>query len=99
MIAYTTQLWQQSMETSLVVLGEKGSIKLGGAQLNRLEYCQGDVTPPANLSAPTAEASTINWLANSNHDYAFGLQDALNTRELIERLYALRNEHHVRKTA
>ena len=99
MIAYTTQLWQQSMETSLVVLGEKGSIKLGGANLNRLEYCQGDATPPANLSAATAEANTVNWLVNGNHDNAFGLQDALNTRELIERIYALRNEQHVRKTA
>ena len=99
MIAYTTQLWQQSMETSLVVLGEKGSIKLGGANLNRLEYCQGELSPPDITATETAETTTLNWLVNSNLGFAFGLQDALNIRELTERIYALRNEQHVRKTA
>jgi len=98
LIAYTTRLWQQSMETSLVVLGEHASIKLGGPNLDQLLYCQGVEIPDAALQPASPEACTINWLAG-NLPTAFGIQDALHTHELIERIYALRNTRHVRKTA
>ncbi len=99
LIAYTTQLWQQSMETSLVLLGEKASIKIGGTQLDQLEYCQGLDVPESALATASPEACTINWMASNNLNNAFGIKDALETRALIERIYALRNEQHVRKTA
>lgn len=99
LIAYTTQLWHQSMETSLVILGEHASIKIGGSQLDQLEYCQGIDVPAEALATASPEACTIDWMVNNNLNNAFGIQDALKTRDLIERIYALRNEQHVRKTA
>jgi len=35
---YSTALWQQNMESSFTVIGEKGALKIGGQYMDKLEY-------------------------------------------------------------
>ncbi|MFY0683201.1 MAG: Gfo/Idh/MocA family oxidoreductase [Balneola sp.] len=36
---YSTSCWNQNMESSITVIGSKGSIKIGGQYMNKIEYC------------------------------------------------------------
>lgn len=36
---FTTAAWEKNMESSLTLLGEKGTLKVGGQYMDRIEYC------------------------------------------------------------
>ncbi len=36
---YSTSCWGQNMESSITVIGTKGSVKVGGQYMNEIEYC------------------------------------------------------------
>lgn len=36
---YSTSCWDQNMESSITVVGTKGSLKVGGQYMNEIEYC------------------------------------------------------------
>ena len=36
---YSTSCWGQNMESSITVIGTKGSLKVGGQYMNEIEYC------------------------------------------------------------
>lgn len=36
---YSTSCWDQNMESSITVIGSKGSLKVGGQYMNEIEYC------------------------------------------------------------
>ncbi len=36
---YSTSCWDKNMESSITVLGTKGSLKIGGQYMNEIEYC------------------------------------------------------------
>lgn len=36
---YSTSCWDQNMESSITVVGSKGSLKIGGQYMNEIEYC------------------------------------------------------------
>lgn len=38
-IQFSTAVWQRNMESSITVIGEKGSLKIGGQYMNKVEYC------------------------------------------------------------
>lgn len=38
-INYSTSVWDKNMESSISIIGEKGSIKVGGQYMNEVEYC------------------------------------------------------------
>lgn len=38
-INYSTAVWDKNMESSISVIGEKGSIKIGGQYMNEVEFC------------------------------------------------------------
>ena len=52
-INYSTSCWDKNMESSITVVGSKGSLKIGGQYMNEIEYCHIDgyekpVLPPTN---------------------------------------------------
>ncbi len=52
-LAYSTSVWDKNMESSLLIVAEKGSIRIGGQYMNEVEYChikdyQMPVLPPTN---------------------------------------------------
>ncbi|MCC7231774.1 MAG: Gfo/Idh/MocA family oxidoreductase [Bacteroidia bacterium] len=38
-INYSTSVWDKNLESSMTVIAEKGSIKIGGQYMNEVEYC------------------------------------------------------------
>jgi UDP-N-acetyl-2-amino-2-deoxyglucuronate dehydrogenase len=38
-INFSTSLWDTNMESSITVVGTKGSVKVGGQYMNEIEYC------------------------------------------------------------
>lgn len=55
-INFSTSLYDQNMESSVTIIAEKGSVKVGGQYMNRVEYChikdyqlpQLEATQPSN---------------------------------------------------
>ena len=48
---YSTACFSKNLESSITVMAEKGSVKVGGQYMNKLEYCQAkDYELPAMLS-------------------------------------------------
>lgn len=38
-INYSTSVWEKNLESNIIVIAEKGTIKIGGQYLNKIEYC------------------------------------------------------------
>ncbi len=103
-INFSTAVWDQNMESSITVVGTKGSLKVGGQYLNEVEYChidgyemeELDETNPPNDYGPFKGSA-------ANHHYV--IENVVNTLkgrdtitanalegmkvvDIIERIYA-----------
>lgn len=105
-INYSTSVWDTNLESSITIVGEKGSVKIGGQYMNEVEYCHiKDYTMP--VLAPVNPANDYGGYKGSaaNHHYIIeNVVDVLKGRnkittnaleglkvvEIIERIYALR---------
>ena len=38
-INYSTSVWNQNLESSMTIIGENGSVKIGGQYMDKVEYC------------------------------------------------------------
>ena len=103
---YSTAVWDTNLESSITVIAEKGSIKVGGQYMNEVEYChvkeyEFTALPPSN---PANDYGHYKGSAN-NHPFVFdNVVDVLKGRkpittnaleglkvvDIIERIYALR---------
>lgn len=77
-INYSTSCWDSNMESSITVVGTKGSLKIGGQYMNEIEYCHiQDYTMP-NLPAtnPPNDYGPYKGSA-ANHHYV--IENVINT--------------------
>jgi len=104
---YSTSVWNQNLESSMTIIGENGSIKIGGQYLNEVESCHvKDYTRPELAPANPANASGAYQGSAANHHFVIqNVIDTLKGRtsattnaleglkvvEIIERIYTLRN--------
>jgi hypothetical protein len=95
------------LESSLTIIGENGSVKIGGQYMNEVEYCHvkdytmPDLAPsnPANdYGAYKGSAANHHYIIQNVIDTLKGRTSAttnalegLKVVEIIERIYALRN--------
>ena len=103
---YSTAVWDKNLESSMTVLGSKGSLKIGGQYMNEVEYCHIDGYTMPELP-PTNPANNYGAYKGSaaNHVYIFeNVVDVLKGRksittnaleglkvvEIIERIYKLK---------
>jgi len=49
-ITYSTAVWDKNFESSVTIIGEKGTVKLGGQYMNKVDYCHIE-----NYEMPTLE--------------------------------------------
>ena len=103
-INYTVNSFQNNMEGSLTIFGEKGTVKIGGQYLNILEYqkIQDHVIPSLPIDNKANEygfyqGSMSNHdkvyknlvdVINNNAQMAANSYDGLKTVEIIEKIYA-----------
>lgn len=103
---YSTAIWDRNMESSITVVGSKGSVKVGGQYMNEVEYCHIDnydmpVLDPVN---PANDYGPYKGSAANHHYIIENVIDVLKGRtsittnalegmkvvEIIERIYALK---------
>ncbi|RAJ10517.1 putative dehydrogenase [Chitinophaga skermanii] len=84
-INYSTSIWNQNLESSMTIIGEKGSVKVGGQYMNEVEICNiQDYTMPE--LAPTNPGNDYGAYKGSaqNHHYVIdNVIDVLKGRATI----------------
>jgi len=106
-INYSTSVWNQNLESSITIIGEKGSVKIGGQYMNEVEYChiKDYEMPELAPSSPANDYGTYKGSAANHHFVIQNVIDTLKGRtsattnaleglkvvEIIERIYELRN--------
>ncbi len=107
-INYSTAVVNQNLESSITIIGEKGSVKIGGQYMNEVEVCNiegygmPDLAPtnPGNdYGAYKGSAANHNYVIKNVIDTLKGRTSAttnalegLKVVEIIERIYKVRNE-------
>ena len=105
---YSTSVAGQNLESSITIIGEKGSVKIGGQYMNEVEVCniEGYEMPDLKPTNPGNDYGTYKGSA-ANHQYVIqNVVDTLKGRniattnaleglkvvEIIERIYKVRDE-------
>jgi UDP-N-acetyl-2-amino-2-deoxyglucuronate dehydrogenase len=106
-INYSTAVWDTNLESSITVVGSKGSVKVGGQYMDKVEYCHiRDYKLP--VLAETAPANDYGAYKGSANNHHFMIENVIETLsgkntittnalegmkvvDIIERIYSLRN--------
>lgn len=108
-INYSTSVWNKNLESSMTIIGEKGSVKIGGQYMNEVEYCHIEnyempELPPSN---PANDYGAYKGSAANHHLIIENVVDSLNNKtkpttnaleglkvvEIIERIYEVRDRY------
>ena len=105
-VNYTTSVFDTNLESSITVIGSKGSLKIGGQYMNEVEYCHIEGYAMPNLAPvnPANDYGTYKGSAANHHYIIENVIDTLKGRtimttnaleglkvvDIIERIYSLR---------
>lgn len=103
-INYSTSVWDTNLESSILIIGEKGSIKVGGQYMNVVEYChiQDYIMPTLPEAGPANDYGPYKGSAANHHLVIKNVVDTIMGRttvstnaleglkvvDIIERIYA-----------
>ncbi len=103
-VNYSTSVWNKNLESSITVIAEKGTIKVGGQYMNDVEVCDiKDYTMPVlSESNPPNDYGAYKGSASNHHFIFENVVNVLNKRgpistnamegmkvvEIIEKIYA-----------
>jgi len=103
-INFSTSVWNQNLESSMTIIGENGSVKIGGQYMDKVEYCHikdyvmPDLAPtnPGNdYGAYKGSAQNHNYLIDNVVDVLKGKTtittnalEGLKVVDMIERIYS-----------
>lgn len=106
-INYSTAVAEQNLESSMTIIGSKGSVKIGGQYMNEVEVCNipGYEMPELAASSPANDYGPYKGSAANHHFVISNVIDTLKGRttsttnaleglkvvEIIERIYKVRN--------
>ena len=103
---YSTSIWNQNMESSLTIIAENGSVKIGGQYMDKVEYCHvKDYEMP--VLAPTNPGNDYGAYKGSAQNHHFVIEnvvevlkedtsittnalEGLKVVDIIERIYKLK---------
>jgi predicted dehydrogenase len=107
-INYSTAVVDKNLESSMTIIGSKGSVKIGGQYMNEVEVCNipGYEMPELEASSPANDYGPYKGSAANHHFVISNVIDTLKGRssattnaleglkvvEIIERIYHVRNE-------
>lgn len=105
---YSTSVYGQNLESSMTIIGEKGSVKIGGQYMNEVEYChiEGYEMPTLKETNPGNDYGPYKGSAANHHHIIENVVDTLKGRttattnaleglkvvEMIERIYNVRDK-------
>jgi predicted dehydrogenase len=104
---YSTAVWNKNFESSITIIGEHGSVKIGGQYMDKIIYCdiRDYVLPKMNIDIKCNDYGSYQGSA-SNHDKMIdnvvsvlldkkdihtNSIDGLNVVKIIEEIYSYRN--------
>ena len=106
---YSTSVANQNLESSMTIIGENGSVKIGGQYMNNVEICNIKdyempvlaASNPANDYGPyKGSAANHNYVISNVIDGVKGRKspttnalEGMKVVEIIERIYKVRNEN------
>lgn len=110
---YSTAVATQNLESSITIIGEKGSVKIGGQYMNEVEVCNIDgyempelpaANPPNDYGPYKGSAANHHYVIENVIDTLKGRTTAttnalegLKVVEIIERIYKLRDSSVLKK--
>ena len=105
-INYSTAVWDKNLESSISIVGSKGSVKVGGQYMDKVEYChiKDYVMPTLGETAPANDYGAYKGSANNHNFVIDNVVDSIKGREtittnalegmkvvdIIERIYSFR---------
>lgn len=103
-INYSTAVWDKNLESSITIIAEKGSVKVGGQYMNEVEYCHikeyempvlKESNPPNDYGPYKGSAANHHYIYENIIDVIRGdgnittnALEGLKVVEIIERIYS-----------
>lgn len=103
---YSTSVWDKNLESSITIIGENGSVKIGGQYMNEVELCHikdynmpklAEASPANDYGAYKGSAANHHFIIQNVIDTLKGRTnpttnalEGLKVVEIIERIYKLR---------
>lgn len=110
---YSTAVANQNLESSITIIGEKGSVKIGGQYMNEVEVCNiegyempglAEANPPNDYGPYKGSAANHHYVIENVIDTLKGRTiattnalEGLKVVEIIERIYQLREKELLKK--
>ena len=97
---YSTSVWNKNLESSIVIIGEKGTVKVSGQYMNTVEYCHiKDYVLPEfarNAYDPMQNhrclIQEVVEKLQENGPITTNVLDGLKVVDIIERIYQIRDQ-------
>ncbi len=105
-INYSTSVWDKNLESSITIIGSKGTVKVGGQYMDKVEYCHvqdytmpelAPINPPNDYGAYKGSAANHHYIIENVVDTLSGKTtvttnalEGLKVVEIIERIYQSR---------
>jgi UDP-N-acetyl-2-amino-2-deoxyglucuronate dehydrogenase len=102
-INYSTSVWDANLESSITIIGSKGTVKVGGQYMDKVEYCHvqdyvmpelAPVNPPNDYGTYKGSAANHHYVIENVVDTLSGKStvstnalEGLKVVEIIERIY------------
>lgn len=104
---YSTAIWDKNLESSMTIIGQNGSVKIGGQYMNEVEYChiKDYILPPLEPTNPGNDYGSYKGSAANHHLVIENVVSVLKGRaaittnaleglkvvDIIERIYNLKS--------
>lgn len=73
---FSTAVWNKNLESSMTIIAEKGSVKIGGQYMNEVEYCHIENYEMPNL-APTNPGNDYGAYKGSAQNHHYVIQNVI----------------------
>ena len=106
-LSYSTSIWNSNLESSITIIGSKGTVKVSGQYMNEVTYChiKDYEMPELPASNPPNDYGSYKGSAQNHHlvienvieklndkgNITTNALEGLNVVDIIERIYAVRD--------
>jgi UDP-N-acetyl-2-amino-2-deoxyglucuronate dehydrogenase len=79
-VNFSTSVWDKNLESSMTIIGQNGSVKIGGQYMDKIEYCHinGYTMPELKATNPPNDYGTYKGSAANHHYVIQNVVDVLN---------------------
>lgn len=84
-INYSTAIWDKNMESSMTIIAENGSVKIGGQYMDKVEYChiKDYILPDLPATNPGNDYGAYKGSAQNHHYVIENIVNVLNGSDII----------------